>query len=354
MNHYHVTLMISTATQPAFEEHLAVDKLFKGLKNVREVMGDDEAVSKLNDSLKRTNVQIPRDLDNELSWEKLANELKQYDQVLCVVSDRKSCRELHSLMPKGTFHLSGMMCGQHRSEVISCIKQKLLSKESVRVISTQLVEAGVDVDFPVVYRAMAGLDSIAQAAGRCNREGKLEDHLGKVVVFVAPKKPPKGILRKAMDITHNILSTVSGDPLEYSLVEKYFSELYWKANSLDSKEIISLLSPDQSECSIYFRAAAAKFHIVDDSLQKTILVRYGEGEDLINLLSIKGPDRQLMRKLQRYTVNIYNYTYDQMLERGSVDYIYPGILALKSNLDYSKDIGLLVDETSYDSDAFIQ
>ena len=352
VDRYNVSFVISTATQPAFRENVIDGKPFKGLKDVTEIMGDRNDVKFLYDLLKRVHVQLPEDLHTTSSWEEIAEELKRHEQVLCIVSDRKSCRELYGLMPVGTFHLSALMCGQHRSEVIEQIKQKLKNKEPVRVISTQLVEAGVDIDFPVVYRALAGLDSIAQAAGRCNREGKLSE-LGEVIVFIAPKKAPMGILRKAADTTRSIFSTNHKDSLDYSLFEKYFSELYWKANSLDSKEIISLLSPDQQECGVYFRTAAEKFRLIDDSLQKTILVRYGEGESLIDLLKLKGSERWLMRKLQRYTVNVYNNDFNQMFRRGSIQEVQPKIFALTTSIDYSKDIGLLVDETLYDPEKFI-
>ncbi|GAB6178767.1 CRISPR-associated helicase Cas3' [Desulfotomaculum defluvii] len=352
VEHYQVSFVISTATQPAFKERLVDGKPFPGLKSIKEIMGDSKEVKLLYQSLKRNHVQLPHDLHDISNWEEIAEELKQYEQVLCIVSDRKSCRELHSLMPEGTYHLSALMCGQHRSEIIKIIKQKLKAKQSVRVISTQLVEAGVDLDFPVVYRALAGLDSIAQAAGRCNREGKLPE-LGKVIVFIPPKKAPMGILRKAADTTRSIVAANYPDPLNYDLFEKYFEELYWKANSLDSNGIISLLNPDQQECGVYFRTAARKFRIIDETLQKTIIVRYGESERLIDLLKLKGPDRWLMRQLQRYTVNVYNDDFNQLKRRGSIEEVHPQIFALSSNLDYSKDTGLLVNETPYDPEQFI-
>lgn len=352
VDHYHVSFVISTATQPAFEERIVDGERFNGLKEVVEIMGNRDEVKKLYDSLKRVHVQLPEDLHNVSSWEETAEELKQYEQVLCIVSDRKSCRELYSLMPEETFHLSALMCGQHRSEVIKKIREKLKNKESVRVISTQLVEAGVDFDFPVVYRALAGLDSIAQAAGRCNREGRLSE-LGKVVVFNPPRKAPIGMLRKAADTTRSIISTCHDDLLEHSLFETYFSELYWKANSLDTKGIVPLLSPDPQECGIYFRTAAEKFRIIDDSLQKTILIRYGESESWIDILKTKGPERWLMRKLQRYTVNVYNDDFNVLLRQGSIEEVQPNIFALTTNIVYSKDIGLLVDETFYNPELFI-
>ena len=354
VDHYHVSFVISTATQPAFKERIVDGHLFKGLNHIKEIMGGSEEVKLLYQSLIRNHVQFPDDINAVSSWEEISEELKSYDQVLCIVSDRKSCRELHKMMPKGTYHLSALMCGQHRSKIIKEIKKKLKDSESVRVVSTQLVEAGVDFDFPVVYRAFAGLDSIAQAAGRCNREGKLSRR-GKVVVFNPPRKPPEGLLRKAADTTRSIVLD-DEDPMAYGMFEKYFVELYWKANSLDKEGITDLLNPyhnELKECSIYFRTAAQKFRIIDDSTQKTIFVRYGEGENLINLLRAKGPDRWLMRKLQRYTVNVYTNQFKELGLRGAVEEVYPQIFALSSNLYYSEDTGLLVDETSYDPEYFI-
>jgi len=355
VDHYHVSFIISTATQPAFKERIVDGQPFKGLKQIKEIIGDGKDVNLLYQSLVRCKVQFPDDLHGISDWEEIFEELKQYEQVLCVVSDRRSCRELHVLMPKGTYHLSALMCGQHRSEIIKEIKQKLKDHEPVRVISTQLIEAGVDLDFPVVYRALAGLDSIAQAAGRCNREGKLPVP-GKVVVFNPPRKAPQGILRKATDTTRSMVMMNVPDPTNYDMFEKYFAELYWKANSLDKEEIIALLDPyhnDLGECSIYFRTAARKFTIIDDSMQKTIFVRYGEGERLIDLLKSMGPDRRLMRKLQRYSVNVYNYDFNELKRRGAIEEVHPQIFALSSKLDYSEDIGLLVEETLYDPEQCI-
>lgn len=352
VEHYHVSFVISTATQPAFGKRMVDGEPFNGLENVREIMGDRNDVRELYNLLKRVKVQLPNDLNAISSWEEIAEELIKYEQVLCVVSDRKSCRDLYSMMPEGTFHLSALMCGQHRSEVIERIKQRLKNKESVRVISTQLVEAGVDFDFPIVYRALAGLDSIAQAAGRCNREGKLAEP-GKVIVFNAPKKAPLGILRKAADTTYGIFASKPQDPLNNDLFENYFSELYWKANSLDSKEIVNLLNPDRQECGINFRTAAQRFRIIDDSKQKTIIVRYGESGNLTDFLKSKGPERWLMRKLQRYTVNVYNNEFDLLQQQGLIEEAHPNIFVLRTNEGYSESTGLLVGETENDPGRFI-
>lgn len=348
VEYYNVTFVICTATQPALGSRIIDGHYFKGLKEIREIIGDKSDVKKLYDSLKRVEVEFPEDLNEPITWEDLAEELSDYEQVLCIVSDRKSCRELHSLMPKGTYHLSALMCGEHRSQIIAEIKEKLQQQKPCRVISTQLVEAGVDLDFPVVYRSFAGLDSIAQAAGRCNREGKLPG-FGKVVVFIPPKRPPAGLLRKSADTTYNIVSTRTDiNPLEHAIYEKYFAELYWKANSLDSKDIIPLLKPDWKECGIFFRSAAERFQLIDNARQRTILVRYGEGSKLIESLKYRGPNRELLRQLQRYTVNVYKEQFYSMLSRGSIEEVQPEIYALTSEIEYDHTIGLLVDETLFD------
>ncbi len=345
---YRVSIVLSTATQPALKEHTVGGVDFPGFENITEIMGN--GVSELYDSLNRVKLYMPEDLTSPKPWEELSGELLQYPQVLCIVSDRKSCRELHSLMPEGTFHLSALMCGAHRSVKIKEIKQKLENDEPVRVVSTQLVEAGVDIDFPVVYRAMAGLDSIAQAAGRCNREGKNSEQ-GKVVVFKSPRSVPAGILRKAENTLKLIISEIEPNYLEPASFERFFTELYWKANNLDSEKISELLS---NYLNISFKTASSKFKLIDDTIQKTILVRYdGESEKLIQNLIKYGKSRSLMRKMQRYAVNIYNREFDSLLEKGLIEEVQDGLYALTSNLSYNDDIGLIIDKVLYEPEKYI-
>ncbi|MBL8152087.1 MAG: CRISPR-associated endonuclease Cas3'', partial [Blastocatellia bacterium] len=146
---YGVSFVICTATQPALEKRETADFSFSGLSNVKEIISEP---TELHQKLKRVEVIVPQDISRQKSWQEVAQELQQYSSVLCVVNSRKDCRELFSLMPDTTIHLSALMCGQHRSEMIRHIKSLLKSGQNVRVISTQLVEAGVDLDFPVVYR----------------------------------------------------------------------------------------------------------------------------------------------------------------------------------------------------------
>jgi CRISPR-associated endonuclease/helicase Cas3 len=177
---------------------------------------------------------------------------------------------------------------------------------------------------------------------------------GRVVVFVPPKKSPQGILRKASETTVNILRSGIAELLDPDAFSKFFSELYWKANSLDSQGIVSLLKPDTQECGIQFRTAAEKFKLINDKAQKTILVRYGEGDKWINMLKTMGPERWLLRKLQRYAVNVYNKDLLTLLNQRSVEEIASNTYVLTTKIQYDNNIGLLVDEIPDDPEAFIQ
>lgn len=350
-NHYGATFVLSTATQPALGSFQSFgNNPFRGLDNVREIMDDPDV---LYQRLERVKVSVPDDLQTPRDWESVAAELLQYPSVLCIVSRRDDARELHRLITsneegKDTLHLSALMCGEHRSRIIRYIKWRLKKNKPLRVISTQLVEAGVDVDFPVVYRTLAGLDSIAQAAGRCNREGKLKDAegiliKGKVVVFVPPKPAPPGLLRQAAQISVSLLSGNTSNVLGCDLAKQFFEHLYVRAPSLDKHGIHELLTQDARECQIQFRTVAEKFKLIDDSAYQTILVRYGNNDVLLGKLEKEGPKRWLMRKLQRYSVNIPKRLFAQLEKQGDVREIWQGIYAQVGDTLYDKSLGVVID-----------
>jgi len=343
--HYGVTVVLSTATQPALNtrEYFDARQNIRGLENVRELIADPDM---LYCDLERVRIRLPADWNSPVSWETLTQELILHDSILAIVNRRKDARELWKLMPKGTLHLSALMCGAHRSDVINEIKARLKDKMPTRVISTQLVEAGVDLDFPVVYRALAGLDSIAQAAGRCNREGNLDK--GEVVVFVPSKPAPPGFLRKGEDACRSVLHSRSGNPLDRTLFAEYFERLYF-ACDLDEQGIVDLLTVDGQSLAIKFRTAAEKFRLIQDEDSTPVIARYRgvNGADdtvdaLINTLRKHGPGRWLMRKLQRYTVNIHRRELMNLLD-GDVEEIIPGLYVQVSDWLYHPDIGLNAD-----------
>ena len=345
--YYSVTFVLSTATQPALNSRSGFGWTFKGLDGVHEIISDPDSLYR---DLERVTVELPEDLHQTQSWDEIAERMRRHESALAVVNSRTDARELHRRMPKGTLHLSALMCGEHRSRVIADIKRRLKDSEAVRVVSTQLVEAGVDMDFPVVYRALAGLDSIAQAAGRCNREGKLEH--GQVFVFVPPKPAPPGHLRRAAETTVSLLFESRENPLRRELFQSYFEQLYWKAPSLDKQGIEGLLKAN-GQGEVQFRTAAQRFQLIDESGYRSVIVRYGDSPVLIGRLEKEGPERWLMRKLQRFTVSLPDYQFKNLLGNGDVREVYPGMFAQTADALYHPELGVLVGETNPDPSSLV-
>lgn len=357
--HYGVTAVLSTATQPALASRNYFDAKnnMRGLDMVREIMDNPDY---LYSQLERVHVRLPADWSTPVSWDALASDIGQRESVLAIVNRRKDARELWQRLPKGTLHLSALMCGQHRSNIIKDIKARLTDNIPTRVVSTQLIEAGVDVDFPVVYRALAGLDSIAQAAGRCNREGRLAESgkQGEVVVFIPPQPAPPGLLKKGEDACRSVLHANAGNPLERVLFARYFEKLYHACN-LDAHGINKLLEVDGKTLAINFRTAAEKFKLIQDEDSVPVVVRYRgtDGSDntidmLLNTLRKQGPERWLMRKLQRYTVTIHRREAMKLLA-GDIEEIIPGLYVQVSDWLYDQNLGLLLDGRPPDPGACI-
>jgi len=334
---YKVTVVLSTATQPALPDLC---------QSPDEIIPD---VRSLYYQLQRTKITFPDDMNSPQDWPSLASELVQYDQVLCVVNTRPDCYSLWKEMPEGTIHLSALMCGEHRSQIIAEIKKRLPRKEVCRVISTQLVEAGVDIDFPVVYRVLAGLDSINQAAGRCNREGKLTE-LGEVKVFIAPKPAPPGLLRKGEDATREMKAAPEFTPETPDSFQKYFQKYYASINDTGEgwwrEQLIKNVNPDGN---VQFRTAGKEFRLIKD-LSASIIVRFNDNDKLIDQLRFAGPSRGIMRRLQRYTVNVKPDVAERLLKEGRIEEVYEGILVQADSYLYSRDIGLDIYKDSYNPD----
>jgi CRISPR-associated endonuclease/helicase Cas3 len=321
---YSASVLFSTATQPAFAGKIGGKGqfAFEGVSSdsVRELVQD---IDDLALSLKRVELKFHHNINETVDWHDIAEELQKHDQVLCIVNTRNQCRELHELMPEDTLHLSRLMCTAHIMDVIDEIKLRLKENKPVRVISTQLIEAGVDIDFPVVFRAIAGLDSIAQCAGRCNREGKLnkENRLGLMRVFVPSKGTPIGLMRKGADTFREMLSDRSRSEsflLEPKAFQEYFRLFYSKIDNFDKAGISDSLWKDAQSMKFQFATAARDFRLIDDKNAQSILVEYKDSSKFISQLKRKGPEPWLMRKLQRYTVSVNERDFAEIQKAGLI------------------------------------
>lgn len=343
---YGVTVILCTATQPALANRSSFGSSFRGIDGVRELVDDPDA---LFDELERVWVEWPDDVLRAEQWGDLALRIAAEQQVLCVVNSRADCRALVAAIPSEAraVHLSALMCAEHRSTVIARVKERLVAGEPVRLVSTQLIEAGVDIDFPVVFRALAGLDSIAQSAGRCNREGIAER--GRVVVFVPPKPAPVGHLRRGEQATRSILAvTEEPDRLRPTAFRRFF-ERFYAESSLDRRAITPLLTDGARRLEFGFRTAAERFEMVADAGTATILVPYGRGAGLVTELRRstrrpEGPDRRLLRALQRFTVSVHRGHLAVLQRAGALTEVLPAVFALDEPERYDERLGLLVDD----------
>ncbi len=336
---YHCSIVLSTATPPA----LAARHNFEmGLKNIRDIVSDAES---LFSALKRVDYVWPSDEDRPKEWPIFAEELSLHKQFLVVSHTRKDVRELalqlkERVSDKQTvFHLSALMCPAHRLDILNIIRDRLDKGLPCRVVSTQLVEAGVDLDFPIVYRALGGLDSIIQAGGRCNREGKLPK--GKVIVFRSPSSPPGDTPQKALACMESLMAEKNGspDPYDLGLIHQYFRMLYLTEN-LDARGIQSLRQE------FNFASVAKNFQLIEDGYTRSIIVPYGDAETRVQRLRHQGPSQENFRSLQPFIVNVYPKGFDRLYQMGALETVSEGIFCLTSlyNHLYDHFLGLLMDE----------
>lgn len=335
---FHVTYLFTTASQPVLSgliEGCNPRASFKGIDHVTEIIPDEY---RLHDKLRR--VQLSIDNDGK-TYDEVAKMLSKHKRVLCIVNTRRDAKELYERLPKEgiTIHLSKMMCPEHISETLERLKAALKDKgnEIIRVISTQLIEAGVDIDFPVVYRQEAGLDSVLQAAGRCNREGKFR--LSTTYVFSLSKEHnlPKGEMQAANSARQSLGNC--HDWFEPSTMTSYFQQLYCRKDSFDKKHIKEYLYNAKEP---YFQTAAKEFKLIEDN-GRNVVVCWKNSMKLVEQLLDKGPSYTLMKKLSKYMVNIYKNDFESLLGMGVVSEKREGLYVVEYKQQYDENLGLRVD-----------
>lgn len=352
VGNYGVSLVLSTATQPALKARRGADGTpVPGFGAVTEIVSD---VPGAFAALRRVDVRWPANLAAPTGWPALAGELAERDEVLCIVHRRDDARDLVrelDLRVPGTTHLSALMCATHRLTVIDRIKDLLEANRRrrargeavvpVRVVATQLVEAGVDLDFPAVYRAFGGLDSLAQAAGRCNREGRLGDgRRGEVVVFVAPTKPPDGTPRKAADVARRMLAADPQlDPLDPAVYDRYFRDVY-AVHEVDPAGVQAMRAGWQ------FRTLAESFSMIEDDGSEAVVVPYGDAPARLAEVERLGPSRGRLRALQPFVVTVYPHQLQRLRAAGVVREVAETVQAVDVATHaglYSDRFGLVLD-----------
>ena len=303
VQHYGVTAVLCTATQPA------LGRLFKQLAPTlvqREIAPDPDG---LFDDFRRVSFRR----EGVFTPEELAGRLAEAEQVLCIVNTRKRAQQVYEGLPEeGRFHLSTLMIPTDREETLNVIRARLRTGQVCRVVSTSLVEAGVDVDFPSVWRELAGLDSILQAAGRCNREGKRSAAESVVHVFDAEGDPPRSMMQQRAATTK-----VMGEFEEINTrpaIRAYFNRLLWVKgdDALDAERILN------SERACTFRKTAEAFHLIDADTCTVYVPNEGNAEDIAQLRAGLY-SRALIRRLGRSSVNVYQNEYKNLVFAGIVE-----------------------------------
>ena len=329
---YGVTSVLCTATQPAINKS---DDFVQGLDNVREIVSD---VPELFDSLSRTEVAyVGKQSDVDL-----VKKIQLQKQVLCIVSTRRQAKELFQGLgnQEENFHLSALMYPVHRTRVLNEIKERLKKENACRVVSTQLIEAGVDIDFPVVFRSIAGMDSIAQAAGRCNREG-LRDK-GEVFIFDPESGVPAGYFRQTAQCAQQLFDRFSGALLKPQCIREYFLNYYWLSQERMDHYDIFHFCKIASRGEIPFEELA-KFKMIN-TITEPIIIALDKEEKAVklvdNLKYAKYPSK-ILKQLQKYTVQIYPYEKQYLLPY--LEQPYAGVLVLRNKFLYSEDFGLITD-----------
>lgn len=338
--HYGVTLVLSTATQPAFEA-------IKGFADLpaHEIVPDS---ARYFQALRRVGYQWRT--NTALPWADVASLMQEEHQALAVVNTKKDALALlDALGDPEALHLSTMLCGDHRRQVINEVKSRLCRVEPCRLVSTQVVEAGVDLDFPLVLRALGPLDGIIQAAGRCNREGRLTQ--GRVVVF-RPEGGgmPKGSYRTGVDITEAMLRSGPIDMDDPTTAVQYFWRLF-PVLGTDREGIQEL------RASLNYPEVARRFRMIDDDTVGVVITNFGSPEqrsdvknNIEELRSGTPRARHLLRRLQPYTVSMYRRQVPAMDNAGLLWEVTPGLYEWRGRYDAVRGIGGV---TSLDPDALI-
>lgn len=362
---YGASVLLCTATQPALREMDGFEGGF-AIDDDRELAPDPQ---RLYAELKRVEVErLPEPIGDDV----IAGRFAEQAQMLCIVNARRHAMALFDLIRDlpGAIHLTTLMCPRHRRIVLEGARARLKAGEPVRIVSTSLIEAGVDIDLPEVWRAAAGLDSVAQAAGRCNRE--FRSAAGRVVIFEPVEGRAPHDLKQAWQSGRRMLPRYP-DPLSLEAVRDYFGELYWQkgpeafdAPTLDGQvwpilRAIAERAPQKGErdpkLAFPFASIARAFRVIDEVMEPVIVpwsAEPGDDEAEAILARVARMDKPLsrdLRRLQQYTVSIPPRARGEWLARGVLRPVHPALgdalLRFEDLAHYDERTGIRLDEPTH-------
>ena len=328
VRHYACTAVLCTATQPPLGQFFSDD--MQPLEICPALM-ENAAF------FRRTKIELR---EGTLTEEELAEELAAHEQALCIVNVKKTAQHVFDLLEEedGNYHLSTNLYPVHREQVLAEIRARLKDGKPCRVISTSLVEAGVDLDFPCVWREINGLDSIVQAAGRCNREGRRSAEESVVHVFSLEKLAKNAQL--AAEITKNVARSFAEDLASPEAIRRYFEELYDLSgkNRLDKKDIMG------QSGKFAFANIANDVRLIEDRTKPIFIPQTEEGQALLARLERGERSRALMRKVGRYIVTAYTgydeAPFDRLAARGKIRMLDENLAVLVDMAVYDSEKGL--------------
>ena len=330
VGNYGSTVVLCTATQPALQGLVPPDMPAK------EIAPDP---ARLFEVLRRVAVSQLGAVEDG----KLAEEISRQHQALCIVNTRSHARDLHDLLQgkEEVIHLSGRMCPRHRAKVLAEVRRRLRDGAPCLVVSTQLIEAGVDVDFPVVFRAATGLDSLAQAAGRCNREGRLE--CGRVFLFDPIGHPLRGWFERTATAA-NMTLRGGADPLSPKSMEQYFATLYdLEGGGLDKMGIMGRIAEGGSKVQFQFAELAQTFRMIEEDMMSVVVPWDEEAFQYVRHARSSQTPYGLLRKVQPYVVQIPPWEFLDLQKNHQMEVleINGGTMAVLADLScYSDEVGL--------------
>lgn len=330
---YQASVVLCTATQPAIERWLK--PYF-----VKEIYDNHIELFK---KLKRTQIKKM----GNVTEEDLLQKINEKGQALIIVNTKAEAHKLYDMLEeKGRYHLSTYMRPADRKKILNIIREKLIQGETCRVVSTSLIEAGVDIDFPVVFRENAGLDSIIQAAGRCNREGKRKTEDSTVWVFDLEKVPR--MLERNVAITRETVEKYNAYDSPEAI--KYYFETLQSLDKtmLDPYNIVESFDKGLDGIKMPFKRIAEVFHMIESDTKMLVIPIDCETCNLLEKLQYRINNQEnfrgIVQKLGVYSINIYENEYQNLLNDGSSYEIIDGIAVLQNLQIYSGDKGLVYEK----------